>query len=504
MTLRGLRLIGGHTDDNWNVSHNAEPSLVLETIDDATQWVKDRLESASGKNLDALVLDPDGAVCTWVKHEDADPAMLDAAISEGQIEHDPDDLEPAIHNGVSERLPRLPRELDFEALNDEQTSAGARSAIIAVPDVPGRLLKDALDKQGIRPARFTTIWHALCAAWDPGIDSSSSAQRIVSSDAPICSVIAIDPIDARLIWAWSREGELICAGSIRLRRIFDEQEPRVMVRRTDIARLCADWLGWSSQLGVSPTRVVMLGEPTLHEPEPDTPEEEHPLDPGQMGAMLTQRWPDATLDLIGEPDPIGATLRKIAQQERSTTMGSIGGLEDRPTRAHRSMFRWAGLALTAAACVVLLLSAQYMSRARAIKRETRQIETQQAEALRNYDPKLTLSQIPLLDLQTERNQIARAQAPISVPESKPIIKALETVSFVIGAPGIEINKVGLNNRTVTLTLRVDDIAQAEQIDQSLKSIDDTLLNWYSNDPRPRGEQIEVTFLARWNDPEGDS
>ena len=499
MMMRGLRMVGGHTDDAWDIASNSDPEMLLSTIDDATRWVQERIEGKSSKALDALVLDPDGAVCTWVKPEDADPTMLDAAISEGPVEHDPDDLEPIAHNGVSERLPRLPRELDFEPLSSEQTSTGAREAIIAVPDVPGRLLKDALDKQGIRPGRFTTIWHALCTAWDPGIGSASDAQRIVSSDAPICSIIAIDPIDARMIWAWSREGQLICAGSVRLRRVFDEHEPRVLVRQTDIARLCADWLGWSSQLGISPSRIVVLGEPTTHEVEEDTPMSEYPLDPGQLGTMLIQRWPNATLDLMGEPDPIGATLRKIAQQERCAAMGSLSGLADRPTRAHRSMFRWAGLALTGAACVVLLLGLQYMNRTNTIKQETRSIEMQQTEMLRTYDPDLMLSPAPVWDLESKRSEITRSSTLITVPKPKPVIKALETVSFVVGAPGIEIINFSINNRTFTLQLRVDEVAQAEQVFQSLKSIDDTLLEWYSMNPQLKANRVEATYLARWAD-----
>jgi len=493
-----LRLLSGHSDDSWESNPAGDPTLVLSSIDDAALWIKDRLDGKSSRDLGALVLDPDGAVCTWVKPEDADPTMLDAAISEGTIEHDPDELEPVAVNAVSERIPRLPRELDFEPLNAEQTSTGARTAVIAVPDVPGRLLKDALDGQGIRPARFTTIWHALCAAWDPGLSSSASAQRIVSSDAPIAGIVAIDPIDARLIWTWSREGVLLCAGSMRLRRVHHEEHDGVLVRHGDIARLCADWLGWSSQLGLSPSRVVMLGDPVTLPRAEDTPPSEIALDPAQMGAMLTQRWPEATLDRMGEPDPIGATLQRIAQREQCSALGSIAGLEARPTRAHRSMFRWAGLALSAAAIVIFLLGFQFLSRANAIKAESRQIKNDRSAMLQAFDPAMIMSQIPLMDLQGMRNQIANAQSPIAVPEAKPILKALETVSFVIGAPGIEIEKITINTRTVTLILRVDSVSQAEQINSSLRAIDDDLLVWGSSmNPQNRGEKIQATYLAEW-------
>lgn len=502
--LKGLRLLSTHSDETWESIAAGDPEQVLRSVDEAALWIKDRLSAKSSRNLSALVLDPDGAVCTWVKPEDAIPTMLDAAISQGPIEHDPDELEPIAHNAISERIPRLPRELNFEPLNPDQTSVGARASVMAVPDVPGRLLKDALDALGIRPQRITTIWHALCTAWDPGLGASTSAQRIVSSDAPIAGVVVIDPIDARLIWVWSREGVLICAGNMRLRRVHSDNHEGVVVRRGDIARLCADWLGWSSQLGVSPSRVVMLGEPLTipSHPQtpstPSTPDHETSLDPAQMGAMLTQRWPDATLDLMGEPDPIGTTLQRIAQQERCTNLGSIAGLEARPTRTHRSMFRWAALTLTAAAIVIFLLGFEFMSHANAIKAETRQIRSQRTAVLSAFDPAMIMSQIPLMDLQAIRSQIANAQSPISVPQTKPLLKALETVSFVIGAPGIEIEKVAINTRTVTVQLRVDNIQQAEQISSSLRGIDDDLLVWNSSmTPRNLGEKIQVTYLAEW-------
>lgn len=200
MILRGIRLVGGHTDDSWSVDPGADTDLIIETIDEAADWVKQRLEMGTNKSLNAIVLDTDGAACTWVKPDDAAPEALDAAVSDGPVEHDPDELEPIEHSALGDRLPRLPREMDFQALSEDQTSTGARRAVLAIPDVPGRLLKDTLDASGIRPEKFSSIWHALCNAWDPGLDTSASAQRIVSSDAPICAIVAIDPVDARLIW----------------------------------------------------------------------------------------------------------------------------------------------------------------------------------------------------------------------------------------------------------------------------------------------------------------
>lgn len=512
MVLRGLRLVGGHTDDSWAVNPGADPELVIETISEASEWVKQRLEMGTNAALGAIVLDTDGAACTWVKPEDADAGVMDAAISDGPVEHDPDDLEPVEHSGLGERLPRLPREMDYQPLSEHQTSAGARRGVIAIPDVPGRLLKDAMDATGIRPETFTSIWHALCTAWDPGLDHANDAQRIVSSDAPVCAVVAIDPVDSRLIWAWSREGELICAGSARLRRVVGEHEPRAMVWPSDVARLASDWLGWSSQLGVSPSRVMVLGEPIC---PPDAPsdddegdrvnETERALDAPRLGAALTRSWPDATLDLLGEPDPVGATLQRIAQRELSGSLASIEGLIARPTRAHRSMFRWAGLALTGAACVIFLLAWQMMTQANAIKGDTRAITSERRTVLSEYDTNLLTSRSPAQELETRLGVLRGSQAPVELPVPKPILRAIETVSYVLGTPGIDVNKITVNTRSVTLSINVTDIAQAEQLLSNLQAIEDDTLSWRTSlSPTTRGSGIQVTLLADWTDAGGES
>ena len=503
--LRGLRLVGGHTDDSWAVDPRGDTELVVETINEAAEWIKQRMDASSKADLSGLILDSDGAVCTWVKPEDADAQTLDAVISDGPIEHDPDDLEPVHQNMLGERLPRLPNEMDFEPLSEDQTSTGARRAVIALPDVPGRLLKDKLDAMGIRPEKMTSIWHALGAAWDPGIESSSSAQRIVSSDAPISAVVAIDPIDSRLVWTWSREGELICAGSTRLRRVHGEHEPRSMVTQSDVARICSDWLGWSSQIGVSPSRIVVLGEPLTPPVSVDEDEQEldhQALDAAQLGATLTQRWPDATLDLLGEPDPIGATLQRLVHRERIGSLHNISGLEARPTRAHRSMFRWAGLALTAAACAVLLLAWQFMGKTGSIKDETNTLNGEVRNALNDYDPQLLLSPAPNMVLQAKIREINKARSPIEITPPEPVLEALETVSYVIGTPSITVNTMKLNNRTVTIEIVVENIAKAEQVLGSLRAIDDELLVWDSDlNASPYNSKIRASLIARWNDEE---
>ena len=520
--------MGAHTDDSWQAGTSADPSLIAESITHGARWIKDRLESSgskgeSSKLLSVLCLDTDGAVCSWIKPEDADLSLLDSAITGAQEEHDPDSLEPVQHSGLGDRFPQLPLELSFELLDEDETSTGARNAVMASPDVPGRLIKDELDSLGIRIDCVTSIWQAIADVWDPGTNNHAhSAQRIVSSDAPISAVIIIDAsqtndangsTDARLIWTWSREGRLITGGSARIQTLPGEQAgdwKQALVRSEDIARICSDWLGWSSQLGVSPSRIVFVGAPAPSAQAPqgdsfpsdsDAPMQKQPehngLGPAQIGLALSQAWPDATIDLIEHHDPIGETLGKIASGQRGQSLVSMESLGNRPGRAHRSMYRWAGMALVALSIAIVLIAFQFFGQAGTLNDQATGIENQRLTAINSFDPELVRSLIPSKDLKEKLAAMRRTQGPVRSASTRPILEELETLSYVFGIPGIEIQTIKLNSTSVTVGLRVDDIAQAEQINQSLSSIKGSHLRWSSMTPKNIGDKIAATFTARW-------
>ncbi len=521
--LRGLRLVGEHTDDTWQAGNANDPSIIAQSIAEGAKWVRDRLDANAGKlrSLSVLCLDPDGAVCSWVKPEDADTSLLDAVITGTSAKHDPDALdEPEHHHGIGERFPQLPLELSFEFLDAHETSTGSRAAVMACPDVPGRLLKDELDTLGIRVDKFTSIWHAIASVWDPGAgDAAHSAQRIVSSDAPIVAIIAIDAQDGRLIWTWSRQGRLIVGGASRIALAQGEHEHLPLIRNEDIARISSDWLGWSSQLGLAPAKIVFVGNPGQIEslPDPTSPLPEHTqkgapphprphrgLSAAQIGAALAKAWPDATIDLIEHDDPIGESLHKLASTHQGKSIDSLGALENRPGRVHRRMYRWAAAALVAVSALIGLLGYELFAQAEQVNEQTAKLKVQRLESITSYDQELVLSPFVIKDLQNQLDQMRQSQGPLTTSQSNPIMEELETLSYVLGTPGIEIITLQLNNNTVAITIRVEDIAQAEQINQSLTAIRGSHLRWRPFELKNRGQQIEATFTARWKEAGGDS
>ena len=57
---------------------------------------------------------------------------------------------------------------------------------------------------------------------------------------------------------------------------------------------------------------------------------------------------------------------------------------------------------------------------------------------------------------------------------------------------------------MSIKVKVNDITQAEQINQSLSLINGSNLSWNTMSPKTSGDKIEAIFFARWQLAEGDS
>jgi len=491
-------MVGSHADDHWNATAGGTPDAVLETIDDAAVWIKQRLKAGGGsaKSLPILCLDTDGAICTWTKPEDTDPDMIAAAIDQLDADHDELSLDGGVHSSMGERFPNLPLEVHYESLSDEQTSEGSRRAVVATPDVPARLLIDQLDSMGIRIGRVENIWALIAAAWDPGAPHRSTssrardAQRVISTDDPVCGCIVLDPNRSRLIWTWSKCGQLIAAGSMRVGQTSQGHT----LHQSDLSRLCADWIGWASQLGVAPMRVVLV--------MPDTDEG---LDQSQIASQFASHWPMATTDLITDPDPILATLRAtlmISENGQDIPAGknaSGSELTNRPGRSHRSMYRWAGVALVLAGAAVGWTGITLYGQGSETRRQAKSIRSQMVQQIMKLQPPISDLRLPTAELQARLNLLVARTGPMQVTPTKPILEELDTISFVLGMSGIEIDTIQITHTVVKLKIRTADLALAEQINEALRAIDGSHLQWRATpELNNRGNQIEATFTAVWN------
>ncbi|MBL4809248.1 MAG: hypothetical protein JKY43_04215 [Phycisphaerales bacterium] len=530
LALSGIRLVGAHADDHWDATAGGSPDAVLQTIEDAAVWIRQRLKSSGGgsggasKSFPILCLDTDGTICTWTKPEDNSPEVIAAAIDQLDIGQDDDTLEGAIHSSMGERFPNLPLEVNYEPLSDEQTSDGSRQAVVATPDISARLLIDQLDSMGIRIGRVENIWSLIAMGWDPGAPHRSStrdSQRVVSTDDPVCGCVVMDPGRARLIWTWSKRGQLIAAGSMRIGH--DSSGP--VLHESDLSRLCADWLGWAAQLGVAPMRVVMVlpendsesrpesrpgknqesgsenGPKNGPESDPESgSESERRFDHAKIGSMFSSHWPMATTDLITEPDPILATLRAVHSLEDSAlgTHAGTGKLTNRPGRSHRSMYRWAGAALILAGTAVGWTATVLYAQGSDTASQAKSVRAQMTDQIMKLQPPVTDLRLPTAELQARLSLLVSRTGPMQVTAPKPVLEELETVSFVLGMSGIDIDSISLSNTLATLKIRTQDLALAEQINEALRSIEGSHIQWRASpDLTNRGAQIEATFTGTW-------
>jgi len=485
--IRSATLIGQRTTERWEAEPGSDALSAEQAVLDTAEWIRDRLsETRSAKRLDTLCLDIDGAACSWIRGRDAETELIRSAIDGAGAEIDEDDLHGGHSTaGIAERLPALGRELDVDVLGTPDASG--RAAVLAAPDAPARLLLDRLDALGVRVGRVVTLWHTIAEAWDPGAHRASESDHagIVATDHPPAAVVLIDPESGRLIWSWSRQGELIACGSMRVRRLRSEKhESHAEVLEHDIARLAGDWLGWSAQLGVCPTRVVVVGNPAPGG-----------MSPGEIGRALTRAWGGSMADLIPSEDPIGDTLGKTLDVR---PINAFQPLAERPTRSHRAAYRWLAVVLLIAAACVAGLGVGLFNRASGTKDVITQVNQERMDALNAVAPELVLDPFPAQRLSERIAVLQRRTGDLDVDAPRPIMSELETISLVLAIPGVSVDLIEVLDTLVTIKVRVREIGEGERLDQALNSIGGSGLRWRDPSYDSRGnDQISVVYTATW-------
>ncbi|MBY0312951.1 MAG: hypothetical protein K2W85_12845 [Phycisphaerales bacterium] len=398
-------------------------------------WITETLAGVGLKRLAAVCVDNEGSICAWLSAPSPDPRIIQATVASSSMDHEGGGsgagvgaarllamtdgsagstgvttglgeaslqalatIDPAEQGGGSSRFGLQRRKAT------PSVTARNRYAVLAVPDAPVRVLLDELDAKGIEVDRVMSVWHALAMAWDGAHAPAARGRGAIESDAVPAATIAVEhsPGGGRLVWAWTRSGELVAGGSMRLsnvvqrptepaapiaplestdlatpeigtqaRRVSEEVEstPSIEFTTEDAGRLAMDWLAWSAQLGHCPRRVVCLSVPTL---------QAGGRGPQGLLAMLGRAWPGATIDGAIHDDPVGATLGRLAGLGNDAEAASLPtaqadasplplsarprealiGLSTRPGRADRRMYQWIGAAMVGASALVAALGYQ--------------------------------------------------------------------------------------------------------------------------------------------------
>ncbi len=501
--IASLRLVGAHSDDAWSAPGAA---AIDQAAADGAEWVKSTLAMTSkSRSISVLCLDPDGAVCSWVSSPSADADLVRATIESARA-GSADGTGPLDGGGYASaahgRFPDLPGETSYEPLAERDGTDSQRLAVMSVPEVPARMLIDELDSRGVRVGRSISLWHAAAQAWDPSGPGAASNGTAIADHAPATAVVLIDPDAPRIVWCWSVRGALVAGGSIRLRSVREHGDAPV-VTRSSVGRLASEWLSWSVQLGVAPDRIVTVGA--------SDPDAEDALSIAQVGDAIGSHWPGASVAVVNDEDPIGTTLRRMVAAEdlgRTTPpdagapRSALTSLTGRPTRAHRNMHVWAALALTIGAVGVSVVAWKVWSAGKAMGDVVAQAQAERTAAFEEVDPTLLAQFDPMASLQ-QRVQAERASLNVteSFPRPKPVLEQLETLSYVIGMSGVELESITISPLSVNVNVRVDEIALAEQLDQSLRGIEGNRVAWqpFTTSADRRTGKTKATFPAVWRD-----
>ena len=447
------RLISERSDETWSAGGADDAETAALNAAESAAWVKERLaETRSPRKLDTLCLDVDGAVCSWVRGRDADSELIRSAVEgadTGAAQGEEDGLDPHQAPGVSDRLPRLPLEVSYDLLDHDPGES--RTAVLAAPDAPARLFLDRIDALGVRVERVITLWHALAEAWDPGARAASNqGPDVITADHPPAAIVAIDDDAGRLVWAWSRNGSLLACGSMRLKHarpaapavggvggvVGESARAASQVHDHDIARLAADWLGWSAQ-----------------------------------------------------------TLRRTLDARHINTFAP---LTQRPTRAHRSAYRSAAAALLIAAACVGVLATLFFARAARTRAMADDIRTERTEVLSRVDQSLVTDPFALRTIDAQIAALERRTGALREENPRPILSELETLSLVLAAPGISVDELDITDSVVTIKARLSDVQAAEQLDQALRRVGGSQLRWTSPSVTPgRSAEVNATYSATW-------
>jgi len=367
--IRSVRLVGADGSELWTPSGVAldDPA---EAPAEAARWVGERLSSRGVKSLRAICIDSDGAVCGWTR-----PLTPDARAIEAEVRRSGGEVVLSgtqsgysdARGGMGELEPgggdTLTLDISSPGAGDVETlrpvtghTAGTgpspeRAALLIARDAAVQVFMGWLEREGIHTDRVLSDWHLLAEAWS---SAGPTGQADVVAEMPtVTAAVMIEP-RGRLVWSWFDASGLITGG--RLALFATDRGPWCSPR--DVGRLVADWLGWAAQLGLGPTRVVLITPSSMNEPgegRDGTRADDDHLTTASLGELLASRWPGATVDAASFEDPLAESLvRQLARDDardaaptRVTEAPSPDADRVRSTR--RSMVLAAALVLVGAA-----------------------------------------------------------------------------------------------------------------------------------------------------------
>lgn len=374
-----MRLVAPGLDRLWSsdapAPTSADAAAQLNRLNAAARWIGENLRALGAPRLDALCVDPDGAVCTWLTAASPDEKVVAATLTQASLSTGDGiaAVGPSSGGGAAGRLAMLASsdpatatsELTLQPLavaashgpaaggvrrgrSSTPSQAPGRFALLSIPDACVRVLIDALDDLGIEIGSVTSLWHALAAAFDPSAAARPGAEEpgVVANSDPATAVLMVDPA-GRIVWAWSRAGMLVAGGALRLRLLTpprqdadaaspapddpaattiapdaDAATPPLTARRLNAAVERDDEPlpeASTAEVGRLVADWLAWSAQLGSAPQrvvcfgpPTLPRAgDDPAHPS-FAQALAKAWPGATVDRVEHDDPVGLTLQRLS------------------------------------------------------------------------------------------------------------------------------------------------------------------------------------------------
>lgn len=550
--IRSARLAGMRGDDAWSpppaqagadgASTERQNTVML------AAWLRDRLLAARGGSgrgsaaLDVLCLDADAAACAWTSAPSFERPVVEAVLRQKSSPGmDSDGTQANAISTISTVLGDR-AEVGLQALigggataaekgsgakgedagdakgakrkrrggaggkKGAPEGAGVRVPVIAMPDASARVLVDELDRAGVQVGAAMSIWHAIARAWDGQAGGRDNAGRVAADSVSTVATVIVDPVGARVIWCWSRAGSLLAGGSLMMptpavEPVEGAGPAPVRLGEDQVTRLVSEFLSWSMQTGTAPARVVIV-TPELDADVPGT------VTAAEFGRALTEAMPGSGVDLAIDADPIGSTLRRVAERADAAPIdgadptGALVALGGRPSRAHRSMYRWmAGLVAAAAVCVTVA-GWRLGSAADSFRAEARSARERAREVVAAVRPTFAESPFMREDMEVELTELRkRAMPPEAMKPAKPILRELDALSLLLSMPSLTLEEINLGPANGVVTFFVPDTALAQEIETACRDLEGLSIQWKADIRSVEGtgdKRVRCALSGQWS------
>lgn len=495
--LASVMLVTDSSSEVWSAPSLPESPDAHELrarIDEASRWIAG--QPSVRKRLSAAVLDITDATCRWV-HSPSAAAPVVAATLRGQTEEWSAKLPLG---GIEPIIDDLPTTRSFEFIrsrlesrsakdrsanravdptNTSATDAGARMAVLIMPDALVRLWLDRMDRSGIAVDSVISLWHALALAW--GDDTGSQTRAILLVDGA-----------GRVAWAWANGTSLIVGGSLHLERPeTSEADPPHRHRAESAAqRISLDWVSWSAQLGIAPDQIHLVAAA------------DDPLAKDLLDSLAT-RWDGIPAEQTRSDHPLretvaraGAVIRSIPRAERSPRR-CLSRLSSRPTRATRRRYLAMSCSLLLLAGAIVSLGYRLMEEGRDRYSRAGEIRSETLERVSQAVPGFNPNQNIIIQLRQRITELEAAPTFNDPPSPRPIYESMLSLLEFIEAEYSEakIRKIKFSQGGITPNeLEIDMPSLSERTDllARLSSLE-TAVEWQ---PRARrgGNPAAVTTV----------